>query len=314
MTMRRMIAVLSLSLLICASWRGADGKEKKKNDSQGSDTQRLIAAAQSCDLPMLKTLIASGVNLSATDENGMDALSYASFNREQVSISASSMLFSHGNSNTHAKWTHMQWTLKCPLAVSALTDAGADPWKARFYQNPRLDETRPSMIAIIRVEDDRSTKGDSNKLLDQMTDGIETQLRASHAGLSQLEYPIIGLNEVRQKLLASGFSQQETMSPDRAKACKALAVDSVFEARLEDYRSSTALQNLATLETSATTMRMNFSLTDCATGALLWRSDRDYPIVEGWLVRAFAGSKAKQAETGVVGQPAVSFPPYEGGR
>jgi hypothetical protein len=273
-----------------------------------------MAAAKSCDLTALKTLIASGVNLSATDDNGLDALSYASLNRADVPVSASSMLFSRGASNTHAKWTHTQWTLKCPVAVSALTEAGASPLKARFYQDPRLDSNRPSMIAFIRVEDDRSNKGDSNKLLDQMTEGIETQLRDSHAGLRQLEYPIIGLSEARQKLLGSGFSAEDAMTPDSAKACKALAVDSVFQAGLEDYRSSTALQNVADLGVSATRMRMNFTLTDCKTGELLWRSDLDYPIVEGWLAGVFGGSKAKQAATGFVGPPAVSFPPYEGGR
>ncbi len=302
---RKRIALMFLCVVTAVvAWQGAAAKEKKSGAAQGSDTERLMAAARSCDLPTLRALIASGTNLSATDENGMDALSYASLNRADMPVSATSKLFK-ASSGTHAKWTHIQWTLKCPLAVTALTEAGVDPWKSRFYQNPRLDESRPEMIAVIRVEDDRAMKGDSSKLLDQLTDGIEAQIRDNHAALSQLQYPVLGLSEARQRLRTSGFSAEDTMAPDRAKACNALGVDSVFEARLEDYRIS----SLGVV--SAAKMRMNFALTDCKTGDLLWRSDLDYAIAEGWLASAFGGGKVKQVTNGFVGPPAVSFPPYE---
>ncbi len=299
---KKLFVVLFLCTLMAAVGRqGVEAREKKSDAAQGSDTDRLLASARSCDLSTLKALIASGVNLSAPDANGLDALSYASLNRTDMPVSATSKLFK-ASAGTHAKWTHIQWTLKCPGVVSALTDAGVDPRKSRFYQNPRLDEGRPEMIAVIRVEDNREAKGDSNKLLDQMTEGIESQLRDNHSALSQLQYPILGLTEVRQKLRTSGFSAEDTMAPDRAKACKVLGADSVFEASLEDFRS----RSVGVVSTAK--MRMNFTLTDCKTDELLWHSDLDYPIAEGWLASAFGGSKVKQAAGGFVGPPLSHSP------
>ena len=73
------------------------------------------------------------------------------------------------------------------------------------------------------------------------------------------------LTEARQKLLAaSGFSAEDAMVPDRVKACKALAADSVFEASLEGYRNSNAVIM------SASAMRIKFVLTDCKSSALLF--------------------------------------------
>ena len=46
-------------------------------------------------------------------------------------------------------------------------------------------------------------------------------------------YPILRLEEVRQKLRTSGFSEEETLHPDRLKACKALPVDAVLETKLK---------------------------------------------------------------------------------
>lgn len=286
MTTTKVYQILVLGFaMIGVAWQG--GEAKKQKNSQATDTERLISAAQSCDLPTLRALIASGVSVSAVDANGYDALSRASLNRKKLR-----------GYNKH-NW----WTLECPLVVAALTEAGADPSKAKFYQNPQLDTQRPEMIAIIRVEDNRAVKGESEKIMEEMTDGIETQLHNGH--FVHLGYPILGLNAARQKLRTSGFSAEDTMTPDPVKACKALAVDTVFEASLEDFRSASI-----GIVTSAG-IRMKFTFTDCKTLGLLWRNDQDYTLSEGWLIRAAGGNKINQIITGYTGEPAVGFPRYE---
>jgi len=263
--------------------------EAKRNKDQEDATEKLASAARSCDMPTLKALVASSVNVSAKSADGHDALSLASLNRKEK--------YSAGKRE--------RWTLKCPAAVVALTEAGADPWKSDFYQNPRLDGNRPEMIAVISVEDNREKKADSEKIIDEMTSAIEIQLHGSPRS-SHLGYPILGLEEVKQKLRTSGFSAEDTMAPDRVKACKTLAVDSVFEASLEDFRT----KNIGVIW-DTTGMTMKFSLTDCQTGELLWRSDEYYALFRGLLLKAF-GNKVKQIITGFVdGRPAVAFPDYD---
>lgn len=264
------------------SWLGAEAKSHKTHPTTG--VEGLMYAAGKCDLPALKSVIASGVNVSGTDA-GSDALRVASLNRKL-----------RGNRKT---W----WMLKCPAVVAALTEAGADPWKATFYQNPSLDQHRPNMIAVIRVEDNREQKGESEKIIADMTDGVELQLHHDH--VNHLGYPIVALNEVRQKLRTSGFSAEDTIAPDRVKACKALGADSVFEASLEDFRS----KSIGITSSAGVTMR--FVLTDCKTGDLLWRADQYYTLAEGFLASAFGHSKVKQIITGFAGQPAIAFPVYK---
>jgi hypothetical protein len=60
-----------------------------------------------------------------------------------------------------------------------------------------------------------------------------------HSKLSDavLRYPIMKLTDVRQKLCASGFSEEEALRPDQLKACKVLPVDAVFQTTLLDFRS-----------------------------------------------------------------------------
>jgi len=295
MTTMKRYAVFVLGVVAASvAWQGAEAKENKtdRKNAQAIDTEKVTAAAQSCDLPTLKALIASGVDVSATDADGYDALSRASLNRK----------------TWFGLWKKAQGnpeylTLKCPSAVVALKDGGADPWKAAFYQNPRLDEHRPQMIAVLRVEDNREKKGESEKIMRDMTDGVEIQLRGNTKQLSHLGYPILKLNEVRQKLLLSGFSAEDTVAPDRAKACTALAADSVFEASLEDFRTrSIGIEDV-------TGMRMKFTLTDCRTGELLWRSDQNVKLARGFLVKAF-GNKVKEMVTGEFGG-GINFPPYD---
>lgn len=271
--------------------------KKHKNDR---------ANGEGCD-QTYKALIASGADLAATDANGLDALSRASSDRDL-------RLFNLWG--THRPKVRTALKLNCPAAVQDLTEAGADPWKAKFYQNPRLNETQPQSIAVIRVDDNRENKGDSEKLLGQMTTAVELQLSASGGTRPfRLLYPIVRLSEVRQKFLAAGFTVEEAVAPDRVKACKALGADSVFEASLEDYRS----RNLGVA--FATGMRMKFALTDCKTGELLWRSDQDYAAAVGLIIKAFGANRIQEIITGTLGGdsvsnptiPAVAFPPYEVG-
>lgn len=278
----RTLVILGFALVNIA---GNRAEAKKHTDTPVSESEKLAIAAENCDMATLQALISSGVSGSTTNANGWDALSRASLNRKNM-----------GLKNKKKDW----WTLKCPAAVAALTHAGADPLKAKFYQNPELDERRPQMIAVLRIGDNREQKGDSDKLIDEMTDAVETQLHNGH----HLGYPIIQLSDVRQKLLASGFSAQETMAPDRAKACQVLGVDSVFEGSLENFKKASA--GIA----SSAGMGLKFILTDCRTQSLLWSSDQEYTLSLGFLANMGAG-KLKKVITGFAGEPALGFPVYE---
>ncbi|MGA7343670.1 MAG: ankyrin repeat domain-containing protein, partial [Terracidiphilus sp.] len=143
MTKTRIYAALILGIFTAAVASEGAGAKSHKKAPPTTGTEGLLYAAGACDLPTLKTIIASGVDVSATDADGYDALSRASINRDDGLRSRT------------------RWKLNCPAAVIALTQAGANPWKARFYQNPRLEENRPEMIAVIRVEDNRENKGKS---------------------------------------------------------------------------------------------------------------------------------------------------------
>jgi hypothetical protein len=65
------------------------------------------------------------------------------------------------------------------------------------------------------------------------------------------------------------------------RACKVLPVDAVFETTLKDFRS----RNVGVLEASGASIE--FALTDCKTGELLWRSDDAYLEARGFLVKPF---------------------------
>jgi len=286
---KRLYAVLLMAVVtVGIPWQGVDAKKDKPHPTTG--TEGLLYAAGACDMPLLTSLIASGVSLTATDAHGFDALSRASLNRDE-----------------RFNKVKTAYKLKCPTAVTALTEAGADPGKAGFYQNPRLNDSQPEMIALISVEDNRAEKGKSEKIMSEMIHGVELQLHGGHGpGKLHLSYPIVPLNEARQKLLASGFSTEDAMAPDRIKACKALGVASVFEASLEDYRS----KNVGIASSAG--MRMKFALTDCKTGDLLWRSDQNYSLATGFLIGAFGGAKVQETITGSVsGTPAIAFPYHQ---
>lgn len=299
MTRTRLYSILILSTVtIGFAQQGAEAKSKKKDQMTSG----------ACD-QSFKAVVASGGDLSATDANGFDVLSRASLDRDSTLFNAWGV---------HHPMIKTAMKLNCPSAVSVLTTGGADPWKTKFYQSPRLNESQPDSIAVISIEDQRESKGKSEKLIGQMTAAVELQLSGSASPLHgfHLGYPIMRLSEVRQKLLAAGFSLEDAMAPDRMKACKALGADSVFEASLEDYRS----RNVGVA--SAAAMRMKFALTDCKTGELLWKSDQDNTLAVGLLIETLGAGKMQEIITGTVGGgtianspiPAVGFPAYEGGK
>ena len=141
-----MISIESRALLLLLVTAAGAAGAKKKTLPPPSDTQRVIMAAGTCtprkggmylEAPTpdkVKALIASGISISALDSNGFDALSGVSLLRK------------NRNKRKADDW----WTLNCPKMVTTLTEAGADPWKAKFYQNPRFNEKyRSKMIAVI---------------------------------------------------------------------------------------------------------------------------------------------------------------------
>jgi hypothetical protein len=288
-TTNKLYAVLLVgAVMISAPWQGVEARKEKSHPTTGPEG--LFYAAGGCVMPLLKSLIASGVSLTVTDAQGFDALSHASLNRDMRPYKPKTA-----------------YKLNCPQAVTALTEAGADPWKAGLYQNPSLNDTQPETIAVISVTDNRAEKGKSEKIMQEMTHGVELQLHGGHGpGKLHLSYPIVPLNDARQKLLAAGFSADEAIAPDRTKACKVLGTDSVFEASLEDYRS----KNVGVASSAG--MRMKFALTDCKTGNLLWRSDQNYSLAVGFLIGTFGGAKVQETITGSVsGTPAIAFPYHQ---
>lgn len=244
----------------------------------------LMAAAGQCDLQTVKSLLTPGADLNAVDAQGRDALSHASLNVNKG--------FSYAKVRT----------LKCPDVVLALTQAGADPRRAKFYQSPRFIDRRPQMIAVLSVEDDRENKGSSAEVIQNLTHAVEDTLKAKvtwvKGGHVALRYPIMKLDEVRQKLRTAGFSDEDTVHPDRARSCKVLGADSVFEAHLKDFRT----KDVGVV--SASGAGLDFALTDCSTGELLWASRDEIKEARGFLIRGLASGWRNLCET------ALDFPPY----
>jgi hypothetical protein len=253
-------------------------------DDPAGGVTPLMAAAGHCDLQTVRSLLTPSADLSAVDAQGRDALSHASLNVN--------------NGFSYAKVR----TLKCPDVVVALRQAGADPWRAKFYQSPRLIDKRPQMIALLSVEDDRENKGDSANVTQNLTHAVEDTLKAKvtwvKGGHIALRYPIMKLDEVRQKLRTAGFSDIETIHPDRGRSCTVLGADSVFEVHLKDFRT----KDVGVL--SATGAGLDFALTDCSTGELLWASRDEISEARGFLLRALASGWRNLCET------ALDLPPY----
>ena len=117
-------------------------------------------------------------------------------------------------------------------------------------------------------------------------------------------YPIMKFSETRQKLMAAGFSEEDAAHPDRKRACSALGTDAVFELVLKDYGHTDIL-----LETSSAAS-LEYWLTDCRTGELLWRNDPGTLSEErGWIVRGFIGGNFR-----ILCEMGFTLPRYEGSR
>jgi hypothetical protein len=173
--------------------------------------------------------------------------------------------------------------------VSTLLKAGADPWKARYFQIPGFEQHKPSKIAVLRVEDIRSVKDDKSKIEEKFAEGIEQALSHSRTRMAQVtapHYPILTLRETRDKLTASGFQSDELEHPDRKRACGALGVDAVMEAVVKDYGHGFYFDGEILGTHGEATLQ--YWLSDCRTGELMWTSDPGLVgEVRGFLAKAF---------------------------
>jgi hypothetical protein len=268
--------------------------ERKKVQGTKSDATPLITAASNCNVNEVNALLGQGADFKGHDAAGRDALTFASLQRTK----------------------HLE--LQCPDVVSALTKAGADPSAARFYQSPELTQHQPKQIAVLRIEDIRGSNTKKRVKLEALISGVEEALSQKRlrmsihgfaaGGISVLvapaSYPIMKLSETRQKLMAAGFSEEDAMHPDRKRACSILGTDAVFEAVLKDYGHSEIILQ----EGSAASLE--YWLTDCRTGELLWRNDPGALSEErGWIVRGFVGGSFR-----ILCEMGLSLPRYEGSK
>ena len=241
------------TVLGSALWNGdfamADILRLFEGKTTKADLTPLMTAALSCDASGVTAALQQGGNVDARDSAGNTALAFASVNREK------------------------DLSLQCPDVVTALVKAGADPWTSRYYQVPDFEQRKPSKIAVLRVEDIRSDKYDNSKVEEKFAEGIEQALSHSRprvANVTTPHYPILTLRETREKLTAAGFQGNELEHPDRKRACAALGVDSVIEAVVKDYGHGVTVSEVVGSYGEA---RLEYWLTDCRTGDLMWTSD-----------------------------------------
>jgi len=229
-----------------------------------ADLTPLMTAALACDSSGVAAALQQGADVNARESAGNDALSFAAVNRQQ------------------------DLSLQCPDVVSALVKAGADPWKARYYQVPDFEQHKPSRIAVLRVEDIRSEKDEKSNLAERFAGGIEQALSQSRPRVAQVKvphYPILTLHETRDKLTAAGFKSNDLDHPDRKRACAALGVDAVLEAVVKDYGHGVTISEVWGSHGEASA---EYWLTDCRSGELMWKSDPG-PVGEkrGFIVKGF---------------------------
>jgi hypothetical protein len=243
-----------------------------------------MLAAMSCNENEVTALLSQGADVKAVDARGNDALTFASTQRTNDLL------------------------LQCPKVVLALTKAGADPWKANFYQSPEFNLHQPSMIAVLYVADIRHAKDDRTK---GFTEGVEQSLsqgRPRYTPVTTPHYPIMRLSETREKLKAAGFTDAEMMHPDRKRACSVLGVDAVFEAVIKDYAHGFFVDN-APVGTSVginSEASPEYWLTDCRTGELLWRNNpSSVGVQRSLLAAAFTNGSTTLCEQ------AITFPRYK---
>jgi len=279
---------LTVSVLMCVAITHslAQGKNKGKAPVTEPIFTPLMLAAMSCNEKDVTALLSQGADVKAVDARGNDALTFASAQRTKDLL------------------------LQCPNVVRALTKAGADPWKANFYQSPEFNLHQPSKIAVLYVADIRAAKDDRTK---GFTEGVEqslTQGRPRYTPVTTPHYPIIRLSETREKLKASGFTDAEVMHPDRKRACSVLGVDAVFEAVVKGYSHGFFVDNEpAILSTSVginNDANPEYWLTDCSTGELLWRSNpSSVGVQRSLLAAAFTNGSTALCEQ------AITFPRYK---
>jgi len=238
----------------------------------------LMTAALTCDETRVTALLQQGADFRETDSFGNNALTLASSRRTN------------------------DMSLQCPGVVSALTKAGADPWSARFYQNPDLQTRQLTKIAVLRIEDTRSTrKGNGENALAEAVEAALSNKIPVATPVTPPHYPILKLSEAREKLKSAGFSEQEVLRPERRRACSVLGVSAVFEAHSRDY---THMQ-VGVTESSAA--KIEYELTDCKTGDLLWRKDYGtYGETRGFLAGLVSSSYAAVCEQ------TITIPRYQG--
>jgi hypothetical protein len=284
---------LIISALIAVP-AGQSSPPRKKKQGTKSDATPLIAAASNCNIGEVNALLKQGADFKAHDEAGRDALTFASLQRTK----------------------HLE--LECPEVVLALTKAGADPSAARFYQSPELTLHQPKEIAVLRVEDIRTSNNKKAVKLQDLANGVEEalsqrRLRVSIHGFAAgsipvlvepASYPVMKHSETRQKLMAAGFSEEEATHPDRKRACAILGTDAVFEVVLKDYgHYDIGLQ-------TSSAASLEYWLTDCRTGELVWRNDPGALSEErGWIVRGFVGGSFR-----ILCEMGLSLPRYEGSK
>jgi hypothetical protein len=264
----------------------AEGKNKEQVTVVKPNLTPLMLAAMSCDEKGVTALLSQGADVKAVDARGNDALTFASVQRTKDML------------------------LQCPNVVLALTKAGADPWKANFYQSPEFNLHQPSKIAVIYVADIRGEKDDRTK---GFTEGVEqalTQGMPRYTPVITPHYPIMKLSEVREKLKAGGFTDAEALHPDRKRACSVLGVDAVFEAVVKGYAHGFFVDNEPIVGPSVginNEVNPEYWLTDCGTGELLWRNNpSSVGVQRSLLAAAFTNGSTTLCEQ------AITFPRYKG--
>ena len=278
---------LAVSALMCVAITHslAEGKNKEPATVVKPNLTPLMLAAMSCDEKEVTALLSQGADVKAVDARGNDALTFASIQRTK------------------------DLTLQCPNVVLALTKAGADPWKANFYQSPEFNLRQPSKIAVIYVADIRGDKDDRSK---GFTEGVEqalTQGMPRYTAVTTPHYPIMRLSETRELLKAAGFTDAEALHPDRKRACSVLGVDAVFEAVIKGYSHGFFVDTEPIVGTSVginSEMNPEYWLTDCATGELLWRNNpSSIGVQRSLLAAAFTNGSTTLCEQ------AITFPRYK---
>lgn len=278
---------LAVSALMCIALTHslALGKNKDEAKFEKPIFTPLMLAAMSCDEKEVTALLSQGADVKAVDARGNDALTFASTQRTKDLL------------------------LQCPNVVLALTKAGSDPWKANFYQSPEFNLHQPSKIAVLYVADIRAAKDDHATDFAEAVEQALTQGRPRITPVITPHYPILKLSETREKLKAAGFTDAEAMHPDRTRACSVLGVDAVFEAIVKGFTHGFFVDNEPYIGPSVGTnseASLEYWLTDCRTGELLWRNNPGAVGVQrSLLLTAFTKSYTAICEQ------AITFPRFK---